>query len=134
MSKIISLVSVAMLSGCAIYSHETMISTYVLEGGIDYYLVEKKNDDLYQYEVRIYEKTKSGGDLHSYETNTTELRMKTARHLLSSKYHTGCTEVGFVSESSYQDHQQSKLWLRGTWWSVQVLCEGPKNPRANKYS
>jgi hypothetical protein len=133
-TKSFSVILTFVLSGCAIYSHETMVSTYVSEGGLDYYQIERKTDTTYLYDVRVFEMTRSADALHSYETNTPELRIKTAEYLLSSKYHTGCEKVEFLSESSYQDYQQNKVWLRGRWWSVKVLCRNPIRPRKNKYN
>lgn len=134
MKKTINIILLSMLSGCAIYSYEIMVSTFMLEGGLDYYQIEKKTDEIYLYDVRIWEKAKSQGDLHSYESNTTELRKKTAKYILSHEAHTACESVDFLSESSYQDFQQEKAWLRGTWWSVKALCHRPARPRRNKFS
>ncbi|MFB2638261.1 hypothetical protein ACE02P_09560 [Shewanella bicestrii] len=129
-----TIILLSLLSGCAIYSHETMVSTYVLEGGLDYYQKGKQSNDSYFYDVHIWEKSAASGDLHSYQTNTTELRTTTAKYLLSSKYHTGCKSVDFVSEEAYEDNNQPKKWLRGTWWNVKVVCHNPTNPKMDKFS
>ncbi|WP_019028985.1 hypothetical protein [Colwellia piezophila] len=133
--KVLSVLGfVSIISGCAIYSHETMVSTYVVEGGLEYYQKGKHSDNSYFYDVLVWEKSAGSGDLHTYQTNTPELRMKTANLLLKSKYHTGCESLDFVEEKSYEDNEQSKRWLRGTWWNVKVICHNPSDPKLDKYS
>ena len=134
MKVLVSVLLGSFLAGCAMYSHETMVWTYVAEGGLDYYHKGKKSEATYLYDVHILEKSTSAGDLHNYQTNTTELRAKTAQILLSSKYHTGCQNVEFVDESSYSESGNRKRWLNGMWWKVTVICQKPTNPKKNKFS
>jgi hypothetical protein len=111
-----------------------MVSTYVLEGGLDYYKKGVLAENTYEYDVHIWEKSSEPGDLHSYRTDTQELRIKTASQLLGSRYHTGCESVQFISEESYLENSQRKKWLNGTWWKVKVRCDNPVNPKSNKFS
>lgn len=111
-----------------------MVSTYVLEGGLDYHKIKNNEDGTYIYQVNIWEKSPGAGDMHSYRTDTQELRIKTANILLKSEHHTGCKQVTFISETQYNEQNKSKRWLNGPWWKVLVMCDSPTNPRNDKYS
>lgn len=123
-----------LLGGCAIYSHDTMVWTFLYDGALNYELKSKESDNSYLYEVTMYEKHPSADDLHSYRTNTLELRIKTVNILLSSKYHTGCSEVEYVSESRYTDYTTRRSGYRGVWWRAEALCHNPKEARQNQYN
>ncbi len=105
-----------------------MVSTYALEGGLDYVLKNKIDEESYAYEVNVWEKSPSSGDMHSYRTDSQELRMKSARLLLSSKYWAGCKSVDFVKEEPFEVSNHRKRWLNGTWWKLDVVCKSPSNP------
>lgn len=134
MNKILVCIFIAMISGCAIYSHETMMSTYLLEGGLDFYKKAQVDENTYIYEVHIWEHSPTSGDLHSYRTDSTELRVKTAKILLSERFGIGCSKSDLIDESQYQNNSHPKKWLHGTWWLLRMTCYSPKNPRLDKFN
>ena len=104
------------LSGCAIYSHETMVSTFLLEGGIR---VTPPNGNNKYHIIELWEKKPEGGDMHSYRTDSPETRLRTVKHLFRGA---SCSDIIVHDETQFTENYLTKKWLNGAWWRLQAEC------------
>src|SRR5690349_21787732 len=108
-------VALLALSGCAIYSFETVLWAQYRTGGIGYVQGTAANTFI----VEIWEHQHAATDLHNYETHTPELRAKAALVLLKDKEQ--CATIDVTHEEPF-DYHGRPAWSQGRWWRMDIKC------------